>query len=461
MRLTIIGGGISGLSLAHSLKKRLAPENPIKEILLLEADSRAGGKVRTEKADGFLCEWSVNGFLDNRPQIMELSKELALSPLKSSDAARRRYVYSGGKLRQLPESPGAFLASDVLSPLGKLRIMMEPFIPRKTDPGESLASFARRRLGKEAYETLINPMASGIFAGDPENMNVTSCFPRVKTIENKYGSLIKGMIKLAKEAKKSGKGPVGAGPGGTLTSYYEGMEQLIVALKVYLSDNIRLGAKALSIESTGKGFLIYLQGGDKIETDLAVLACPAYEASHILKDLDKELSSTAADIPYPAVSVVSLGFRAEKIPGSTDLFGFLVPGIEGRKILGTLYDSSIFPNRAPRDFVLLRVMTGGARASALAMKDDDALIDIARSELKDILKITAEPDFHRVFRHEKAIPQYTLDHHEKLAGMDSALTRHPGLYITGNAYRGVSLPDCVENSEKLARKIITDRGGSA
>jgi oxygen-dependent protoporphyrinogen oxidase len=201
MRLIIIGGGISGLSLAYFLLER----KPSLEITVLESEKKAGGKIWTDKVDGFLCEGGVNGFLDNRPKTLELVSKLALAPLRSSDTARKRFIYSGGKLQRLPESPVSFFTSNLLSLPGRMRIIWEMFTPKGGGGDETLASFARRRLGREAYEKLIDPMASGIYAGDPEKMSLKSCFPKVYNLEQTYGSLIKGMLKLQQEAKKTGK----------------------------------------------------------------------------------------------------------------------------------------------------------------------------------------------------------------------------------------------------------------
>jgi len=451
--ITIVGGGISGLALAYALMKK-----GFSDLTVLEADRRPGGKVKTEKADGFQCEWGVNGFLDNAPKTLELAKELSISPLRSSDAARKRYIYINGKLRLLPENPKAFLSSDILSLPGKLRIGMEPFIKPKMED-ETLADFARRRLGKEAYEKLIDPMASGVFAGDPEKMSVASSFPKIKAIERKYGSLIKGMIKMGKEAKKAGKGPVGAGPGGTLTSFPSGMEEIILSLRGILGDKIRVRSRVLSLEKLERGFRIHLSEGTPIDTDAAVLACPAYESAAILKDFDGEITSGLSNIEYPALSVISLGYKKAKISIPTDYFGFLVPARERRKILGTLFDSSIFPVRAPEGYLLLRIMVGGARASALAMKDDEVLLKIVMGELEEMTGLREEPDFARVFRHERAIPQYRLGHGEKLQKLGSALSKYPGLYLHGNSYKGISFNDCIANSFVLADKMAGELHG--
>lgn len=354
MRLIIVGGGISGLSLAYFLLEK----KPSLDITILESEKRAGGKIWTDKVDGFLCEGGVNGFLDNRPKTLELVSKLALTPLRSSNTARKRFIFSDGKLQRLPESPSSFFTSNLLSLPGRLRIIWEMFAPKGGGGDETLADFARRRLGREAYEKLIDPMASGIYAGDPEKMSLKSCFPKVHNLEQTYGSLIRGMLKLQKEAKRTGK-KVGAGPGGTLTSFFDGMGALIGTLSSYLGDRLKTGAKAVAIDKKGDRYVVHISDGTSTETDAVVLATPAFETSEMVKEIDKKLSSTLSDIYYPSISVVCLGYRQDRIANSLDGFGFLIPSREGRKILGTLWDSSIFPNRAPEGYVLLRSMLGG------------------------------------------------------------------------------------------------------
>ncbi len=455
VKVAIVGGGISGLSLAWFLMSGSRPGGHV-EPVVIEAEDRPGGKIRTEKAEGYLPEWGANGFLDNRPRTIQFAEGLGLTPLRSSDASRKRFIYIKGGLKLLPESPKAFLASNVLSPLGKLRIALEPFISAKMED-ETLADFATRRLGREAFENLIDPMASGVFAGDPANMSVESCFPKIKKIERDYGGLIKGMIRLGREAKKAGKGPVGAGPGGTLSSFPGGLEQLITAARTALGEErIKLGCRVTGIEKLQTGYRVHIAGKQKssLEADFVALACPAYEASTVLKDFDPGLSKLIGEIRYPAVSVISLGFKKEKVFFDACAFGFLVPFKEGRRILGTLYDSSIFPERAPEGHVLLRVMAGGARASELAMLPDEKLLSVVMEELGGMLGLKADPDFVRIFRHEKAIPQYLMGHAERLEKMDKMVAAHPGLFITGNAFRGISMNDCIDNSFKLSQNII-------
>jgi oxygen-dependent protoporphyrinogen oxidase len=451
MRLVIIGGGISGLSLAYFLTER----DPSLDVLVFESEKKAGGKIWTDRAKGFLCEGGVNGFLDNRPRTLDLAAKLALTPVRSNDNARKRYIYSEGKLHMLPESPASFFSSNLLSLYGRLRIVWEIAVPKGGGNDETLANFARRRLGREAFEKLIDPMASGIYAGDPEKMSLKSCFPRIFDLESNYGSLIRALMKLKREARKTGK-KVGPGPGGVLTSFYDGMEVFIRALKTFLGDRLKTESRVISIDKKGDIYTVFFSDNSKIEAERVVLATPAHATAEIVKDFDKKLSTVTGDIPYPPVSVVCLGYMKSKIKQSLDGFGFLVPKREDRSILGTLWDSSIFPNRAPEGHVLLRSMLGGARATALALQDNDRLAHTVMQELETIMHIKTQPDFVKAYIHEKGIPQYISGHGKRLETIDTIVNGHTGFYITGNSYRGIGVNDCIENSYKLAERIFND-----
>jgi oxygen-dependent protoporphyrinogen oxidase len=449
-RVIIVGGGISGLSLAYLLQKQA----PSLDIVVLEAGERLGGKIWTDRADGFLCEGGVNGFLNNKPKTLELASDLALNPIRSNDAARKRFIYSGGKLHPLPESPPSFFKSDLLSVGGRLRIVYEMFAPRGKKQDESLAEFGRRRLGKEAFEKLIDPMASGIYAGDPEALSLKSCFPRINQLETEYGSLIRALVRLQIKAKKEGRTGPGPGPGGVLTSFFDGMETFILALKDALGDKVKPRSRVVSLERNRDRYTVHIENGPGLESDCVVLASPAHATSGIVREFDQSLCRTLSEIPYPPVSVVCVGYKKERIGQSLDGFGFLVPFREGRRILGTLWDSSIFPNRAPEGYVLLRSMVGGARAAGTAMQDDNRLIDTVTAELGDIMGIRVTPDFAKVYVHEKAIPQYNVGHMGRLETLERLISRYKGLFLAGNSYRGISVNDCIENSYRLSGELI-------
>jgi len=353
----------------------------------------------------------------------------------------------------LPESPLSFFSSNLLSLYGRIRILYEILAPKGNQDEESLADFAKRRLGVEAYEKLIDPMASGIYAGDPERMSLRSCFPKIFELERKYGSLIRAMIKLKKEAKKTGK-KVGAGPGGVLTSFYDGMEVFIMGLKNYLGERLKTESRVVSIDKKGDTYIVFLSDNSRFEAEGVIIASPAHSTSEIVRDFNKNLSQTLGEIPYPPVSVVCLGYKKDRLKQPLDGFGFLVPKREGKKLLGTLWDSSIFPNRAPEGYVLLRSMLGGARSAEIALREDDRLIDTVLGDLKDIMGIGIRPDFIKIYRHEKGIPQYLLGHQKRLDAIDEIVRRYKGLYITGNSYRGIGVNDCIENSFKLTERIV-------
>lgn len=444
IKTIIVGGGVSGLTLGYLLLRKAGSE-----VMVLESGDRAGGKIWSDSIQGYTCESGVNGFLDNKPKTLELASMLGLAPLRSSDLARKRFIYSGGRLNRLPESPVAFMGSGLMGIGGKLRIMMEPFIAKGTNPDETLASFARRRLGSEAADKLIDPMASGVYAGDPEAMSLRSCFPVIYNLEQNYGSLIKGMIALMRQRKKT----VSAGPGGTLTSFRGGMQEMADALANALGAGFRLNAKVISLDKSGKGYRVHLEDGTSLSADVVVLCTPAHQATGILKNMDKTASRAYAEIPYPPLSIVCTGFKKEKIKADLSAFGLLIPYKEKRKVLGVLYDSSVFENRAPEGSVLIRTMVGGARNPAGAELDDRKLLDTVLGELSVVSGVSADPDFVKIYRHDKAIPQYNVGHMEKVRKLDEFASRHKGLYLSGNALRGVSVNDCVANAFLLADKI--------
>jgi oxygen-dependent protoporphyrinogen oxidase len=459
-RIAIVGAGLSGLCTAHYLVHYLSVAGKEAEILLLETDPVPGGKMRTIRQDGFHMEWGPNGFLTNKPYGMELVKDLGIEGqlARSSDLARKRYIFSGGVLHRLPETPPAFFRSRLLSLRGRLRILWEPFAPgppRGID--ESLGDFARRRLGAEALEKLIDPMVTGIFAGDPDKMSLRSCFPLICDLEERYGGLVRGMLSLRRErAKRGEKGEMSAGPGGVLMSFDGGIQTLADALAGRLAEGLHLNVTVDRIERRGGAYVLLLsESGQREEmaADVVVVAAPAYSAARMLAPLDEGLSDALAAIPYSPITVAAFGYEKTTLGNPLDGFGFLIPRGENRKILGALWDSSVFPNRAPEGKALLRVMVGGVRAPQLAALPKEELLSVARGELREIMGISAEPVVARSFFHDRGIPQYLVGHGKRLERIDGRLAHQPGLHLNSNAYRGIALNDCVLQSRLAAERI--------
>ncbi|MGK2925009.1 MAG: protoporphyrinogen oxidase [Lysobacterales bacterium] len=456
MKAGIVGAGISGLATAQAILAR----DPRAEVTVFEARERAGGKVETERtSEGYLCEWGVNAFLDKVPRTLELCAEVGLTPLRGDESAKKRYVYSEGRLHKLPEKPPEFFASRLLSWPGRLRVMAEVFAGASGKDDETLAEFGTRHLGREAFEKLIDPMASGVFAGDATRMSLKSCFPRIHEVESEHGSLIRGLIRLQRQARRAGrKDRPGPGPGGVLTSFEPGMSALTDTLAGQLGGRLRLATAVEGIDYEQGRYSLRLAGGMSEEFDTVVVAAPAYVQKHLLRQLSPVIADELADIPYPALAVVCLGFDSARVgararPGM-DGFGFLIPSREQRGILGTVFDSNVFPNRAPAGKVLLRTMVGGARAPDLADQPDERLLGQVLGDLRDILDVREEPEFVSIYRHAKAIPQYLVGHAQRLDRIGEALRKFPRLVLSGNAYRGVSLNDCVLNAQKTAQALL-------
>ncbi len=461
--IVVVGGGISGLSTAFLIEKALEENKINATVTLLEAENRLGGKIRSEKTEGYIVEWGPNGFLDNKPWTLELCESLGITDklLPSNDEARKRFIFSEGKLHRLPENAQSFFLSNFLSIKGRLRIIGELWAKKKPKGvDETIAAFATRRLGKEAYEKLLDPMVSGIFAGNPENMSLESCFPRVAELEREYGGLIKAMLKISmekkKELKKSGRktpkaGP--GGPGGTLTSFENGLEDMVKALQMKIKGKVISGTEVKHISKNNNSFELKTTD-DVIKADIAVFAVPAYDGAKIFKTLEPKISDVLMDIPYSPLAIAAFGMTKSNIDHSLDGFGFLIPSREKCRILGSLWTSSIFPNRAPKGMALMRTMIGGARHPEIVPFNELDLKFAAETELQDIIGINGEPEFVRIIPTEKAIPQYTPGHGRKIKKLEALLKAQGGIFFTGNAFKGIGLNDCVKSSLDTADKVI-------
>ncbi|MGA2193031.1 MAG: protoporphyrinogen oxidase [Nitrospirota bacterium] len=458
MRIAVAGAGISGLTIAYAIQEKFSAAGKPAEIFLLEANGRVGGKIRTHRENGYVMEWGPNGFLNNKPDTLELCAKLGIDRylLLSNDAARKRFIYSGGRLRKL--SPGGFVLGGLLTWGGKLRILGEPFIPKKADDSdESLAGFVRRRLGPEALDKLIGPMAQGVYGGDPETMSLKSCFPLIYTLEKEYGGLIKGMFgKMSdkKKEKKTKSGP--AGPGGVLTSFEGGLDILTDSLGAAFTGELLLDSPVAKVTpGDGGGFNIYAGGGDTpLKADVFVSAAPAYAASEFISPLDQSAAATLGEIGYAPMAVLGMGFDQKEVGNPLDGFGFLVALSEGKKLIGCLWDSSVFKGRAPSGKASIRCMAGGGRDVVTPSLPDWELTSVTLAELHEMMGLAGQPELVKIFRHEKAIPMYTLGHSERLDRLDAAERKHPGLFFGGNALRGVGLNDCVKDAYAVAEKVM-------
>ncbi|MDD3343563.1 MAG: protoporphyrinogen oxidase [Sulfurospirillaceae bacterium] len=442
MKIGIVGGGISGLATAFYIRQ----SHPDVDIVLFEKESSLGGKMMTKEIEGFLFEAGSNGFLSNKPDTLEL---VALSGcddilIRSNDSARKRFIYKDF-LCPLPESPKAFLQSPLLTFLGKLRVAGEFFIPaKKSSSDETLQSFGYRRVGKEMTDVFLDAMVAGIFASKPDKISVNSAFPAVVKLEKEYGGLFRGM--LAKKKKE-------AGPGGILMSFEKGVSHFIERLAQSAKIEICTGVNVECIDKNDSNYTIKTKD-QEIVCDKVILSTPAYISSQLVKEIDSELSFMLDDIEYSPISIVGFGYNT--LAHDLDGFGLLTTTSAHKEILGVLWDSSIFDDRAPQGKKSLRVMIGGQRNPMLALKSDQELIAIAKNGLKETMDLDANPDVVFVERYEKGIPNYRLGHGARMEKLFETLAKHSGLYLNANAYFGVGLNDCVSNSKKCAQTVIRE-----
>jgi oxygen-dependent protoporphyrinogen oxidase len=455
-RVAIIGGGISGLSALHFLRSRYQDKC---RVVLYERDERLGGTIGTDIVGGFVSDWGPNGFLDRVPltlnMVSELGAEDLLEPARNS--AGKRYIFNRGKLHEISASPVAFMRSPLLSLKGRLRLAAEPFIrPRKDwDRDESIFDFAARRIGREAAATMIDSMVSGIFGGDSRHLSLAACFPIMKAMEKEHGSLVKALVARKRAAGKSkdktSTGP--AGPAGRLTSFKNGLATIIDVFAERYGDAITTGCPIIEIAKAENGYRVVRKGGSAVEFDAVICAAPAYQASSMIGGINASLSVLLDSIPYASIAVVCLGYQRQDIGHDLDGFGFLIPRGQGKRILGSIWTSSIFPGRSPDGMVQLRTMIGGATDSEAVELTDGALLDMVTEDLKPILCIAGPPAYVRIFRYKQGIPQFVIGHPARMEEMNNLLRGHPGLYFTGNAYEGVGLNDCVVRSENVVTEL--------
>ncbi len=448
----IVGAGISGLACAAWLRsKGLA-------VTVLESNDKPGGVMRSEQHGGFLIETGPNSLLDTSPRIDEL---IALAGLQNekvaaNDQAQRRYILKNGTLQPLPMNPFAFLRTPLFSASAKLRLLREPFIPPvEGEQDESIAAFVRRRLGKEFLDYAIDPFVAGVYAGDPEHLSVAAAFPKLKALEANYGSLIRGAIRGRKaRAQREEKAKNAA----AMISFRRGLGQLTATLARQLDQRIHYLVSNLQIErdpiDLSWRLNFWKQGRHHaVQATHLVLTVPANGLEEITTGTLAQACRPFSEIPYAPIAVVTAGCKREHVTHPLDGFGYLVPRKEGRKILGMLWNSSIFPERAPHDHALTTTFIGGARQPELALLPDDELIAIAVTELRLRLGLRESPVFLHVRKYAAAIPQYALGHQRFQRLLEQIEREYPGLHFATNYRDGVSVSDCIVRAHRMAEAI--------
>ncbi len=465
--VAIVGGGITGLSLGYYLQKN---EH---QTIVLEKDSRPGGVIRSERCGPFLFEHGPNSIMSSSPAIRKLVDRLSLNGerVPASEEARNRYVLRKGRLVRVPTGTVEFVQSDLLSLSGKLRGLAEPFVGRRSgQEPESIAHFANRRFGREVLDYLMNPFMAGVYAGVPGALSVDHTMETLRELEENYGSVLLGMIAKSfstdtgenSESELSGMEEDGNGP--SMFSFQNGLTTLPQKLAAelgssFLSDHhvieLRYGSPAdgepieLTVETDGQT--------KKISARHLVLATPARVTAELLDWSNHRLTDHLENIPYAPLSVVFFGFSSWVKSNRPRGFGFLVPRVENRDILGTLFTSDVFPARAPDGGTALTTFVGGTRQPELTRLPEEDVVRLVQTELEDIFGLPGNPDLVRVHNWARAIPQYNLEHNRFLSALSSFEEDFPGITIAGNYRGGVSVPSRIQFARNTAEELTDHR----
>lgn len=468
-RVVVIGGGLSGLAVAHRLRELAKDARRPLEVVVLEAKDRLGGVIWTDHRDGFTLEGGPDSFITNKPWALDLCRRLNLDDqiIETDPSHRRSFVIHKGRPTPVPEgfalmAPNRLmpiLASPILTIRGKLRVLAEALIPRRRgDADESLASFVRRRLGREALDRLVQPLVGGIYTGDPDNLSIKATLPHFLEMERQYGGLIRGSLrKRAGEKVRRGEKEASGARYGMFVSLADGMGTLPRALAATLPPaSLRTGAVVRRVSRTpgGRGWLVEPLNGPPIEAKAVVATTEAHAAARMLDAVDPTLALQLRAIPYASSIIVNIAYRRDQIQHPLDGFGLVAPAIETRSILAASFLNVKFPQRAPVGTALLRVFIGGATQPELFDLGDAEILEIATRELDNLLGVQGEPILTRIDRHARSMPQYTLGHLDRVEAIRRQAARHPNLFLTGIAFDGVGVPDCVRAAEAAAEAVL-------
>jgi protoporphyrinogen/coproporphyrinogen III oxidase len=474
--IVIVGGGISGLAAAHALSSRARASGVALTCTVIEAEGHCGGKIVTHHTDGLVLEAGPDSFLSHKPWALNLCQELGLAEqlINTNESREKAFVYSRGRLRPLPDGLvvivpaklGPFLRSGLLSWGGLLRMGLDLVLSnRSIVEDESLASFFRRRFGREAFERLIEPLMAGIYAGDAEDMSIRATFPRFVELEQQHGSLLRGM--MAASTPPLPLNGRGRSSRTTFVTLQGGLGTLVDALlnrlassgvKV-LSGHRVAAIRARSMRSVSSPYELLLDGEGPMTADAVILATPAFVSAELVRGLSPEASALLAAIPYASTATVSLAYHRTDLSPMVRGFGFVVPRVEQRDLLAATWTSLKWPHRAPASHTLVRCYVGGMGREAIIHADDATLVRQVRDELKAMAGIHQEPVYAEVNRWKRGMPQYQLGHLQRLDKIQGQLQSYRGLYLTGSAYRGIGIPDCIRDGTETAARALRDVAG--
>lgn len=453
-KIAVIGAGITGLSAAYYLEKSLKPGDA--EIFLFENDTRPGGKILTVIEDGFVIEGGPDSIYLFKPGAMELIKELHLEDfIVQPPEGSRAFIFSRGKLRNFPEgfyglAPRdfvKFLNSDLFSFSGKLRMLLEPFIPVRDTGDETLGDFVRRRLGKEALFRYAGPLLSGIYAADPDDMSILATFPYYKDMERKHGSLTKAALRA----------PVRKSTGSPFMTLKNGLSMLVDTLiKNLKRTRIMLNADIGRIEEGERGYLI--DGKEKIQVDEVILASPSFDTAKLLKNIAPEASRMLEEIRYVSTLTISMAYRQDDVNLPVKSAGFMVARDGNLRISACTFSSNKWPGHAPEGFHLIRCFLGRAGFEEVVDYEDDEILEIVLEDLRKVLGKVPNPIFYRIFRWKKGMPQYRVGHLNLIENLGEILP--DGIHLVGAAYRGIGIPDCINQGRDMA-KILAEKFGNS
>lgn len=462
-RVAVVGGGIAGLAAALELCEGAPGAGVALQCVLIEAEPRFGGKIATSRVDGLLIEAGADSFLSAKPQALELCGRLGLADrlVNTKGEDRRTFVWSRGRLRELPEglvlgSParaGALLRSGLVSVPGAARMALDLVVPARRDgTDESIAAFFNRRLGREAFERVLEPLLAGIHAGDAARLSLQATFPRFAEMEQEHGGLLRAT--LAARRRPTPPPPSGLTP---FVSLRTGLGELSDALVARLERSGAApvpGHRVTAVRPLGAGYELALDPARALEVDALVLATPAPVTAGLVRDLCPPAAGLLGAIPHASTATVSLAYRADDVDRPPAGYGFVVPRMEGRQLIAATWSSQKWPGRAPSGQVLVRGYVGGVGREAVLQADDDALVRLVRSELAALAGIGGRPFHAEVHRFPDGMPQYTAGHLDRVAKIRAELARWPGLAVTGAAYGGVGIPDCIRDATETAAAVI-------